>query len=186
MRSFAAVCALAVTAPALSACAAGHHVAANGSQAVGADPAPPAGTDITAGSSYRLVLGGRVVCTATVTQPIQPGSKIPLTISLHNVSGSAVRASVAEGSMWFVVKAGDGTTYDTRTALRDEDPVGGPHRPPVTIVAGATKTLPTPRVLVHWSGQLQITPGCEGKRLPDVFAQVAKRGAPPDDETAIP
>jgi hypothetical protein len=136
-------------------------------------------------SSNDLILGGRVRCTATVTAPVEAGHELALSFSLHNVSGSPVKAAVVEGSFWLAVKAADGTTYDTRTALGAEDSHGGPYRTPVTIAPGATKPVGRADVFVRWKGPLRILPGCEQTRLPPLHVGVASPGAPPDDQTAI-
>lgn len=136
-------------------------------------------------SSSRLVLGGRVRCTATVSTPVEAGHEIDLRFALHNVSGSSVRAPVVDGSVWLVVESPDGTTYNTRTAESAEGSLGGPYRPPVEIPSGATASMVSPRVSVRWQGPLRIMPGCEKKTLPPLHVKVAAPGPPPDDQTAI-
>jgi hypothetical protein len=89
--------------------------------------------------------------------------------------------------MWLVVKAADGTTYNTRTAELESGSTGGPFRLPVTIPAGATTDMGSPRtsVYVRWTGPLRIAPGCEKNLLPPLHVSVVAPGPPPDDRTAI-
>lgn len=172
MKVLTGVCLFVATALALSACAGSHH-AVNGT--------PVSAKTIT---SSRLILGGRVRCTATLTTPVEAGQAISVGLSLHNISGSAVRAPVVEGSAGLVVKAADGTTYNTTTAA--EGSLGGPYRAPVTIAPGATTTrLGSPRVAVRWKGPLRVVPQCERTALPALRVGVTASGPPPDERTAI-
>jgi len=135
-------------------------------------------------SSSRFVLHGRVRCTATVTTPVEAGHQIDVTFSLHNVSGSTARAPRDETSTGLVVRAGDGTRYDTAAAWVAAGYVGGP-RMPVIIPSGETKTIGGPSVLVRWKGPLRITPTCERKPLPAVRIDVAAPGPPSTSGAAI-
>jgi hypothetical protein len=170
---------LVAVALAASACGGGQGISSN---------SPPAGRHApisarTITSSGR-VLDGQVVCTATANSPVQAGQDIDVTFSLHNVSSGPVKAAVGENSVWLVVHAADGTTYDTRAALRAEGFLGGPYRPPVTIRPGATSTMHA-EVAVRWRGPLRITPGCEDAALPTLQADVTAPGPAPDEATAV-
>lgn len=136
-------------------------------------------------TSSRLILHGRVRCTATVTTPVEAGHEIDVAFSLHNVSGSTARAPRDETSTGLVVRAGDGTRYDTAAALRAEGSFGGPARMPVIIHAGQTRTLGGTGVSVRWKGPLRITPVCEQKALPTLHLNVTSPGPPADAQTAI-
>lgn len=116
---------------------------------------------------------------------VAAGDAIHVSFSLHNVSGSAVRAPVENASPWLGVRAGDGTSYDTRAALVASGSFGGPSRPPIVIRSGATRMMVSPRVLVRWKGPLQVTPGCEKKGLPALHVNVAAPGPPPSAGAAI-
>src|SRR5436190_4307250 len=116
-------------------------------------------------SSSRLILGGRVRCTATVSRSVQAGDPVGLTFSLRNVSNDRVKVPLYRGGLWLVVRAADGTTYDTRVPLRDEI---GPMMLPTTILPGTTKTVPEvgKYLRVRRRGPLQVTPGCGQTALP--------------------
>jgi len=118
-------------------------------------------------TSSRLVLHGRVRCTATVSTPVEAGHEIEATFSLRIVSGSTARAPLDEASTALAVRAGDGTRYDTAAALRAEGSFGGPARMPVVIHRGQKRTFGGTGVSVRWKGPLRITPSCEQKELPD-------------------
>ena len=133
-------------------------------------------------SSSRLILGGRVRCTARVSRSVQAGSPLDLTFALHNVSDRPARVLLADGGLWLVVRAADGTTYDTRAPLRNE--IGGIVIP-ATIPPGTTKTVPLKYLRIRWSGPLQVTPGCEKTALPALTVAVKSPGAPPDDRAAV-
>lgn len=117
--------------------------------------------------------------------PVEAGNEIAATFSLHNVSSHAVRAPVENASPRLVVRAGDGTKYDTQTAVFASGSLGGPYRPPITIQPGATRTMLSPRVLVRWKGPLRVTPVCEKKALPALRVKVVAPGPPNDVRTAI-
>src|SRR3954470_15782657 len=135
-------------------------------------------------SSSRLILGGRVRCTATVSRSVQAGDPLGLTFSLRNVSNDPVKVPLYNGGLWLVVRAADGTTYDTRVPLRDEI---GPITLPTTILPGTTKTVPEvgKYLRVRWRGPLQVTPGCGQTALPVLSVGVNAPGPPPDEPTAL-
>ena len=98
---------------AMSACG-GSHLASTSSVTGSSTPVErPPGMRISATkvSSSHLILGGRARCTATVSRSVQAGSPLGLTFAVHNLSKHTVRVFLAEGGLWMVVKAADGTTY---------------------------------------------------------------------------
>src|SRR5690242_6032005 len=138
----------------------------------------PQGSAVSAKSarSSRLILGGRVRCTATVATPVRVGDVLQVGFSVRNVSQRPVKVQLARDNLWFVVRGADGTTYDTRQ--RDAGSLGGPFIEPTTIRAGGTETRPLSYVRASWSGPLRITPGCEQTPLPPVRVGVAAAGRP--------
>jgi hypothetical protein len=169
-------CVVAAVAAALSACGSSHRA----STAV--TGAPVSARTV---STSRLILGGRVRCTATATTPVEAGHEIAVTFSLRNLSGSTARAPLDEASTRLVLRAGDGTRYDTAAALRAEGSLGGPYRLPLAIHPGETETLGSQSVFVRWKGPLHIIPGCDEKPLPPLHVQVSSPGPPPDDRSAV-
>jgi len=131
-------------------------------------------------SSSALILDRRVSCTATVSSEVQAGDYLSVKFALHNVSKRRVTVS---DPTWLVVKAADGTTYDTRVPLRDFS--GPPHSPMTTLRRGATKSIGHVEVLVRWEGPLRITAGCSRRSLPPLQVAVASPGPPPDGSTAV-
>jgi hypothetical protein len=170
--SFMRVAALVALALATAACA-GTHGAQPGSSLVSARTV----------SSSRLVLDGRVRCTATVADSVQAGSPLGLTFALRNVSKRPVQVSLLFGGLWLVVRSPDGSTYDTRALMRNAIiPAIGP----TTLQPGKTKTVDEGKDLpVHWRGPLRVTPGCEQKALPVIRVGVKAPGPPPDANTAV-
>jgi hypothetical protein len=137
----------------------------------------------TVGSS-RLILGGRVRCTATVARSVTAGSPLGLRFVVRNVSDRTVKVPLYAGALWLVVRAADGTTYDTRVPLRDEI---GPLIGPTPIAPGATKTVTSiGRYLrVRWRGPLRVTAGCVKSALPGLRVGVESPGTPADDRAAV-
>src|SRR5204863_334469 len=133
-------------------------------------------------SSSRLILGGTVRCTATLTTPVQAGHELGIAFAFHNVSTHAVSVPIAYGGMWVRVKSPDGTTYDNRIPLENET---GPGVPPVSIAPGATKTEPLRDLRVRWEGPLRITPGCGLTALRPVRVAVTSPGLPPSESAAV-
>jgi hypothetical protein len=136
-------------------------------------------------TSTGLILDGRVRCTATVPAAVQAGDPLGLTFAVRNISDRPVKVSLAFASVWLVVRAADGTTYDTRVPLRSE--IGGPFIGPTTIPPGTTKTVSGigKYLRVRWQGPLRVTPGCEKTALPMLRVGVESPGPPPDDRTAV-
>jgi hypothetical protein len=132
-------------------------------------------------SSTGLILDGRVRCTATVPRSVQAGSSLGLEFAVRNISTEPVKVPVVDG-LWFVVRAADGTTYDTRVPLREEI---GPRIASATIPPGTTKTVRARDLRVRWRGPLRVTPGCDQAALPDLRVGVDSPGPPPDDSTAV-
>lgn len=147
--------ALVVITLATAACASGHHTS---------KPRPPthsteaivSGTTV---SSSRLVKGGRIRCAATVSGSVKAGSPLGLRFVLRNVSSRPAKMSLGGEGQWLVIRAADGTTYDTRVPLRNEV---GPLMGLATIAPGTTKTVPWigKYLPVRWQGPLLVTPGC--------------------------
>jgi hypothetical protein len=86
-------------------------------------------------------------------------------------------------STWLVVRAADGTTYDTRVPLEVlpgiPPPIAWKIRPRATVRLGRV-TIP-----VRWNGPLRVSPGCEGQRLGALHVAVEAAWPPPDESTAI-
>lgn len=133
-------------------------------------------------TSSRLVLGGRVRCTATVKSEVQAGQALSVKLVLHNNSRRAVKYSSWVFDAGVTLKAADGTTYAS-----DGDLVGVPVPPPLpaTIRRGATVTLRRVAIPVRWGGPLQITPNCLGKALPVLRVHVSAPWPRPDQSAAV-
>lgn len=133
-------------------------------------------------TSSRLVLGGRVRCTATLKSEVQAGQALSVKLVLHNNSRRAVKYSSWVFDAGVTLKAADGTTYAS-----DGDLVGVPVPPPVpaTIRRGATVTLRRVAIPVRWGGPLQITPNCLGKALPVLRVHVSAPWPRPDQSAAV-
>lgn len=180
MKALAGVGVLVVIALAAAACAGSHK------KTLGPEPTGLRSEIVTRTvKSSRLILGGRVRCTAIATTPVEAGREIAVTFLLHNDGAFPIKAPVADGSTSLVIKAADGTTYDTARAALLEHSLGGPYRTPLRIPAGATRRIAAPRVYVRWKGPLRIVPGCENKALPALPVDVTAAGPPPDKATAI-
>jgi hypothetical protein len=134
-------------------------------------------------SSSRLILGGRVRCTATVNTPVQAGQELRLRFAFHNVSHRALKVGLAPWDVSFVLRAGDGTRFDSRALVSPTIP----YVPATDLAAGATRTLTRAGSVarVRWKGPLRITPACEQFRLPVLRMAVTAPGPPPDDRTAV-
>jgi hypothetical protein len=135
-------------------------------------------------SSSRLILGGRARCTATVSRSVQAGDPLGLTFAVRNVSSHPVQVPLYDGGLWLVVRAADGTAYDTRVPLRGEI---GPLVAQATIPPGTTRMVPEvgKYLRVRWRGPLQVTPGCGQTALPVLRVGVDAPGPPPDETTAL-
>ncbi len=133
--------------------------------------------------SSRLLLGGRVRCTATVTPQVDVGHTVNVTFTLHNISKHAVTVRLWVFSAGFTLNAADGTTYNT-AALYEAFP-GIPPPSPRKMRRGATLHLPGQRVTVRWTGPLQITPACLGKPLPVLHVGVSVPWPRPVESAAV-
>ncbi|MDP9341473.1 MAG: hypothetical protein M3Q23_05045 [Actinomycetota bacterium] len=127
-------------------------------------------------------MDGKVRCTATMDTPVQAGHITGLTFALHNVSDGPVQAGLDPFTLWFVLRAGDGTRYDTRVP---RESAIGPGYLPETIAPGATKTAHVSDVRVRWAGPLAITPSCQQTTLPSLRTEVAASGPTPDNAAAL-
>lgn len=134
----------------------------------------------TISGSSGLMLQRRVRCTATVSSEVQAGQDVSVKFTLHNRSKRTVEVFAAP---WLVIKAADGTTYDTRVPLRD---FSGPFIGPAKLRPRATESIGRVMVPVRWQGPLRITPGCGRKTLhPLLNVAVSSPGPPPDGSTAV-
>jgi hypothetical protein len=114
---------------------------------------------------------------------VQAGDALGVTFAFHNVSKRTVKVGLAPWDVGLVVKAADGTTYDTNKLVAPTIP----YIPPTRLPAGATKTLPGlgSIVRVRWSGPLRITPACGETRLPVLRIGVTAPGPPPSEQAAV-
>ena len=129
--------------------------------------------------SSGLILHRRVRCTATVSSEVQAGQDVSVKFTLRNLTKRPVTAYLAA---WLVVKAADGTTYDTRVPLEN---FSGPAPFPTKLRPRATRSLRRVAVPVRWKGPLQITPGCVRKSLHPLQVAVSSPGPPADGSTAV-
>jgi hypothetical protein len=133
--------------------------------------------------SSRLLLGGRVRCTATVKSEVQVGHPVSVKFTLHNVSRHSVKVSLWVFSTGLDLKAANGTTYDT-SALYQAFP-GIPPPLPKKLRGGGTLQLGTEAVHVRWPGPLEITPQCLAQALPTLRVSVAAPWPGPSESAAI-
>lgn len=148
---------------------------------LGSQRAAAARTSTHTKRSSRLLLGGRVRCTATVRSEVQVGHFLRVRLVLHNLSKHSVEISGGSG---LVLHAGDGTIYDTGGPLQGW-PVPPPPLRPAKLAPGATKSAGSQVIAVRWRGPLRITPGCDGKALPALRVWVTAPGAPADESAAV-
>jgi hypothetical protein len=146
-------------------------------------PEPGISAPIAIARSSRLILGGRVRCTATVRSEVQVGRAVDVRFALRNISKRPVKVQLWVFSSGLVLNAADGTTYDTSVPF--EALPGIPPPIPSKIAPGATRNIGSQDVPVRWPGPLRITPGCEGKTLPVLHVHVATSAPPADDGAAI-
>jgi hypothetical protein len=187
MTSLRCAVVLVVAALAESACGGGHPATSTGVTS----STTPVGKSLQATvsaktvSSSRLILGGRVRCTAVVTTPVQVGHVLDVIFRIRNVSQHPAKVQLAHDNLWVVVRRADGTTYDTRLAARATGSLGGPCIQPTTIRPGGTETRHYSYLRVRWSGPLQVTPGCrapldsrrrDGCRTSDEHQRGGRRG----------
>lgn len=133
-------------------------------------------------TSSSHVLGGRAICTASVRSAVQAGRPVSVRFTLHSISRRSIRFSESVFSTSLVLKAADGTTYDSSAPLRGI-PVPPPSRE--LLRAGATRHFGAEEVPVRWRGPLQVTPKCEGKALPPLEVSVTSTWPSPAPSTAI-
>jgi len=130
--------------------------------------------------SSGLMLHRRVRCTATVSSEVQAGQPVSVKFTLRNLSRHSLEVF---DEPWLVVKASDGTTYDTRELFR------GISVPPswgrTKIRGRATKSIGRVDLPIRWQGPLRITAGCGRKSLPSLQVAVESPGPPPDGSTAV-
>jgi hypothetical protein len=170
---------------AVSACASSHHAVDPPTTGHMSNTAlPQASVDSRTVSSSRVILGGRVRCTATVSRSVHAGSPLGLTFAVRNVSNRTVRVPMTGGGLWVVVRAADSTNYDTRVPLRSEI---GPLVAAPPIAPGTTKRVPWigKYLRVRWRGPLRVTPGCGTTALPTLTVAVTAPGPPGDETTAL-
>jgi hypothetical protein len=113
---------------------------------------------------------------------VQAGQAVRVKFTLRNTSRHTLRFSEGVSGTSLVLKAGDGTTYDSGALLR-----GIPVPPPVRVKlrAGKTQHLGAQRVPVRWRGPLQVTPECVGKALPRLSVSVTSSWPSPASSTAM-
>lgn len=187
MTSLRCAVVLVVAALAVSACGGGHRATSTGVKS----STTPLGKSLQATvstktvSSSRLILGGRVRCTAVVTTPVQVGHVLDVTFRIRNVSQHPAKVQLAHDNLWLAVRGADGTTYDTRRAARATGSLGGPYIPPTTIRPGGTETRHYSYLRVRWSGPLRVTPGCEQTALPPIHVDVTAAGRPTSTSAAV-
>lgn len=133
--------------------------------------------------SSRLILGGRVRCTATVKSEVQVGQAVSVKLALHNVSKRAAKFSRWVFDAAVVLTAADGTTYDSRGLLAGLPGIPAPI--PSKIRGGARMLLGRVAIPVRWSGPLRITPECLGKALPVLGVRVTAPWPRPAQSTAV-
>jgi len=133
--------------------------------------------------SSRLLLDGRVRCTATVKEQVGVGHALNVTFTLRNVSRHAVTVRLWVFSSMFTLNAADGTTYDT--AAPYEAFPGIPPPFPKKLRRGATLHLAAQRVRVRWRGPLRITPMCLGRPLPVLRVRVTEPWPGPAESAAV-
>jgi hypothetical protein len=132
--------------------------------------------------SSRLLLHGRVRCTATVKPAVEVGQAVTVGLTVRNISKRPAAISFGVFSAGLVLHAADGTTYDSAALYANF--AGIP--PPIVskLRPGATRGLGPIDVTVRWNGPLRITPRCLGKALPSLHVTVTAPGPPPADGTA--
>jgi len=142
---------------------------------------PPTSSGPTVSSS-RLILGGTIRCTASLTKSVQAGQELGISFAFHNVSTRTVDVQLSYGGMWVIVRSADGTTYDTRVPL--ENSTGPPGRP-IPVRPGATLTRRLRGLHARWKGPLRITPGCGLPELRPVRVAVTSPGLPASATAAV-
>jgi len=134
-------------------------------------------------SSSRLLLGGRVRCTASINGVVQAGQDASIKLVLRNVSRHTVRYQSWVTNAQAVVKAADGTTYDSSAYLGQLFSIPPPT--PGKLSPGAKPLRWQVNIPVRWYGPLQITPECLGKALPVLHVRVTAPGTPSSQSAAV-
>lgn len=129
------------------------------------------------------MLDGTVQCTASMTTPVQAGHEFDVVFTFHNISKRTAKIDLAYGAMWLVVRAPDGTTYDTRVPWENRST---PPPVPTSIAPGETKTETLQDLgRIRWEGPLRITPGCGLSPLRPVRVTVTSPGLPATSRQAV-
>ena len=149
-----------------------------------AKPSTGATTAATVGvlSSSRVIVHGRVRCTAKLTTPLQAGQRTGLAFALHNISRRTIKVSWSPWEYAFVLHTGSGIKFDSRVPLAGET---GGIPVPTPIPAGATKIFRPADAWVRWAGPLSLQPICSGATLPVLRSAVAAPGPAPTASRAI-
>jgi hypothetical protein len=113
---------------------------------------------------------------------VQAGQAVRVKFTLRNLSRHTIKFAEGVAGTSLVLKAGDGTTYDSSALLH-----GIPVPPPVSrkLRAGKTLHFGAEKVPVRWRGPLQVTPECVGKALPKLTVSVTSSWPSPASSTAI-
>jgi hypothetical protein len=135
-------------------------------------------------SSSRLLSSGRIRCTVAVQSEVQAGQALDLRFSLHNVSKRPVKISLWVFSAGLVLKAPDGTVYNS-SAPYEALPGIPPPGPPRKLRPGKTMHLGPLDVPVRWNGPVEVIPECLGKWLPPLRVGVVAPPPPPDETAAV-
>jgi len=133
-------------------------------------------------TASRLILHGRLRCTARVSSVLQAGHKTGLSFTLHNVTTATVTVALSQGSFAFVLRAAGGMTYDSTIPF---EAASGPAPIPTPLPAGATRTFHPADVWVRWAGPVSIQPSCSGITLPTLRTTVTAPGPTPGATRAI-
>ena len=173
-RSFAAAV-LAAIALAASAC--------GSSQRTTSPPTTSRPTNSPTTVSSRLILGGRVRCTATVKSPVQAGHELGLSVTFHNLSKHPISIQPGYGGVRVVVSSPDGTTYDTSVPIENETGLRGVGA--ISVQPGATTTQRVSNLRVRWQGPLSVTPSCGLSAAPPLRVAVSSPGLPASESAAV-
>lgn len=167
-RGLGVAVALLALAGAVSACAGGH--------------ASPQGGGTTSPTGF--IANGSLRCTATAPSSVQAGTPLRVIIRVKNVSNHTVNLPNPGGDLDYgaVVKAADGTTYDTRYVggMGGFGPTEDPIAPGATV-----RPSDGGGVLVSWRGPLRVTPWCDTTPLAPLRVEVRSPGPPPNSGAAI-
>ena len=152
-------------------------------------PVPEAFPSTTTPRSSRLVFGGRLRCTASVSSQVQAGQEMKVKFVLRNVSKHRVTGiffgtwGEGLGDPSLVLTAPDGITFDTALFGGGADTSIFPALPHA--LRRGAKQAAVVGVVVRWGGPLQVIPTCEKKALPALVVPVVAPGPPSDANAAI-